>query len=72
MTVESLVSEALELSPAEKAELIESIARSLEPARKDEAWGAEAERRIDAVDSGDLETVAATDALASGRNALKA
>lgn len=54
---ERVLTDALELPPIERAELIEQLLSSFEfPARKtiDELWAKEAEERIEAYDRGEL------------------
>ena len=57
-----LLEEALKLPPEERAELIERLASSLDPAdrkRIDELWGLECEARLDALDAGRLSSAPA-------------
>jgi len=59
---EKILADALELSPIERAELIEELLSSFEfPARKsiDDLWAEEAEDRIDAYERGDISTTTA-------------
>ena len=59
---EKLLTEALELSPIERAELVEQILSSFEfESRKsiDELWAKEAEDRIDAYDAGEIKSIPA-------------
>jgi putative addiction module component (TIGR02574 family) len=54
---QKILTEALDLSPTERAELVEQILASFEfPARKDidAAWAQEAEDRIDAYERGEI------------------
>ncbi|MFQ5652757.1 MAG: addiction module protein [bacterium] len=54
---ESILTKALQLSPIERAELIEELLSSFEfPSRKaiDELWAKEAEDRIDAYERGEM------------------
>jgi len=54
---EKILSEAVDLPPIERAELIEQLLSSFEfPSREaiDKLWAAEAEDRIDAYDRGEL------------------
>ncbi len=56
---QKILNEALDLSPLERAELVEQILASFEfPARKDidAAWAQEAEERIDAYERGEIGT----------------
>ena len=53
----SVVQDALELPPLERAQLLEDIYRSLENefvGERTEKWGAEAEARIDAFENGEI------------------
>ena len=57
-----LLNEALELSPAERAEFAEQLLSSLETTsdkRIDELWAIEAEQRIDAYQRGELRSTSA-------------
>jgi putative addiction module component (TIGR02574 family) len=61
---ESILAEALELPPVERAELVESILSSFEfQSRKaiDMLWALEAEDRIDAYDRGEMAAIPAKD-----------
>ena len=61
---EKVLSEALELSPIERADLVEQIMSSFEfVSRKsiDELWAKEAEERIDAYDAGKIKSTPADD-----------
>ena len=61
---ERVLREALELTPTDRAELVEQILASFDfPARKeiDAAWAREAEARIDAYERGEIDTVPAED-----------
>ncbi|NQU65071.1 MAG: addiction module protein [SAR324 cluster bacterium] len=61
---EEIYTKALNLSPIERAELIENLITSFDfPSRKsiDELWGKEAESRIDAFERGEIEAVSARD-----------
>jgi putative addiction module component (TIGR02574 family) len=52
-----LLSEALGLTPMERAQLIDTLLRSFDPKADNEianAWRAEAESRIDAFEAGEL------------------
>jgi putative addiction module component (TIGR02574 family) len=64
---ESILAEALELPPVERAELVESILSSFEfQSRKaiDMLWALEAEDRIDAYDRGEMAAIPAKDVFA--------
>ncbi|MCI0416168.1 addiction module protein [bacterium] len=59
---EKILSEAIELPPIERAELIEQLLSSFEfPSRKsiDDLWAAEVEDRIDAYEKGQLLSIPA-------------
>jgi putative addiction module component (TIGR02574 family) len=59
---EEILAKALELSPMERAELIENLLSSFEfPSRKemDALWAQEAENRIDAFERGNIEAIPA-------------
>ncbi|MEK7857078.1 MAG: addiction module protein [Acidobacteriota bacterium] len=66
MTISALRKEALRLSAEERTKLIDALWESLDtPARSemDKAWGEEAERRIEAHDRGEIQSVEGTTAL---------
>jgi putative addiction module component (TIGR02574 family) len=68
---ESILAEALELPPVERAELVESILSSFEfQSRKaiDMLWALEAEDRIDAYDRGEMAAIPAKDVFAEIEN----
>jgi putative addiction module component (TIGR02574 family) len=58
-TTDNILEKALNLSPSEKAELIDKLIYSLDkPDREvDELWKQEAEKRIDAYEKGKLKKV---------------
>jgi putative addiction module component (TIGR02574 family) len=59
-----ILAEALELSPSERAELVESILSSFEFKSRDDIdalWAAEAEERIAAFDRGEMAAIPAID-----------
>jgi putative addiction module component (TIGR02574 family) len=65
---ESILYQALELPPIERAQLIEQLLSSFEfPARQglDQLWAAEAETRIDAFELGKISTFSLQDAFDS-------
>lgn len=69
---EVLEAEALKLGPAERARLVEHLIASLdEDSEIEEAWAAEVERRIEAVEAGLVQLIPAADVLAQARAALK-
>ena len=68
MTLQSqkILNEALDLSPTERAELVEQILASFDfPARKDidTAWAKEAEERIDAYERGEIGSTSSEDVI---------
>ena len=69
---EILESEALRLSPGERAALAQRLLASLdEDAEIEEAWAVEVERRIAEVESGAVRAIPMAEALAQVRAALK-
>ncbi len=62
---ESLLSQALELSPADKARLVNSLLNSLDQADTaiDKLWSKEAENRIEAYKNGKLKARSIEDVL---------
>jgi putative addiction module component (TIGR02574 family) len=65
-TAEQILKEALELTPVDRAELIERLFRSFDPPADrevDDAWRREIESRIDAYDRGAIETSPAQEVL---------
>jgi putative addiction module component (TIGR02574 family) len=59
---EQVLKDALSLSPAERAALVELLLASLDPPARgtvDSLWAAEAEDRIDAYERGEIPTIAA-------------
>lgn len=61
---EKVLAEALELTPIERAELVEKILSSFEfKSRKsiDELWAKEVEDRIDAYDAGEIKSIPANE-----------
>ncbi len=70
--LEILETEALRLTPSERATLAQRLLASLdEDAEIEEAWAAEIERRIADVESGAVQVVPIAEALARVRAALK-
>ena len=63
VAAKKLISEALLLKPAEKFIVIEALIKSLDVAdpRIEEAWAAEAEKRLRAYKKGELETISFED-----------
>ena len=70
--LEILESEALKLTPGERAVLAQRLLASLDKdAETEEAWAVEIERRIADVESGAVQVVPIAEALAQVRAALK-
>ncbi|MEJ7670870.1 MAG: addiction module protein [Casimicrobiaceae bacterium] len=70
--LEILESEALKLTPSERAALAQRLLASLEEDSEiEEAWAAEIERRIAEVESGAVQVVPIAEALAQVRAKLK-
>ena len=60
LTKEQILTEALSLAPQEREELAEAIWLSIDGLTREEidaAWVAECQRRLDAVDRGEMELV---------------
>lgn len=63
MSVETIQTEALHLSPGERAQLIDALWDSLaspEVRAREQAWAQESERRLDAFEAGQLPAREAT------------
>ena len=74
MTLAKVQASAMELSAVERAELLDWLWDGLQPQgvlELQERWVAEAERRIDAVDRGELSTVDGPTALAEWRRSFR-
>lgn len=72
MQFSSLEAEALKLSPEERVLLADHLLASVAPEGEVErAWGAEVERRLREVESGASALVAAEEAIARARQALR-
>ena len=70
--LEILESEALKLTPGERAALAQRLLASLdEDAEIEDAWATEVERRIAEVESGAVQVIPIAEALARVRAALK-
>lgn len=70
--LEVVEAEALKLSAEERARLADRLLASLsEDAEVEEAWAAEVERRIAEIESGQVQLVPASEAIARARAALK-
>lgn len=66
-TAEHILKDALDLSPVERAELIERLFQSFDRSqdrRVDAAWATEIESRIDAYDKGKINASSAEDVFA--------
>jgi putative addiction module component (TIGR02574 family) len=64
-TVELLEAEALQLSPSDRARLVERLIASLDADPDvEEAWAAEVERRNAEIESGKVSLIAGSEALA--------
>ncbi|NIA29958.1 MAG: addiction module protein [Actinobacteria bacterium] len=65
-SVREILDIALKMKPADKSLIVEGILRSLDEPDKtiDEIWAVEAERRLQAYKSGNLETVSYKDVFA--------
>jgi len=69
LTIEVLEAEALQLSAAERARLVERLIASLDADPKiEEAWIAEVERRQTEIDNGAVSLVSGSEALARLRS----
>jgi putative addiction module component (TIGR02574 family) len=73
MSLTSIQEEIVQLSSAERARLIDFLWESLDEARvkEIEAWAAESEERIEAVDRGELKTVDGPSSLQELRSSLR-
>ena len=66
-----LLAEAMSLSPAERADLVEQLLVSLDASPSlqiDQLWAQEAEDRLDAFERGDIRTVSAKEAFDTARH----
>lgn len=71
-TIAELEAEALKLAPEERAHLADRLLASLSSDDHiDEAWYAEAERRLAELDSGAVTPVSAETAVARARDAIR-
>lgn len=69
---ETIESEALKLTVAERAKLAEHLIASLdEDSEIEEAWAVEVERRIAEIEAGTVQLIPAAEVIASARAALK-
>jgi putative addiction module component (TIGR02574 family) len=70
--LERLETEALKLTPGERAALAQRLLESLDvDAEIEEAWAAEIERRIADVESGAVQVIPIDEALAQVRSSLR-
>jgi len=67
---EKILDEALKLSPIERANIVDRLVSSLDKPDKtiDDLWRKEIDDRIDAYESGKMETVSVEEVLAKYRN----
>lgn len=71
MNIQEIESQALRLPPSQRALLAQHLIASLDEADEVErAWGDEAARRSDALDSGVVKAVAASDVFADARRVV--
>ncbi|BAL26402.1 addiction module protein [Azoarcus sp. KH32C] len=69
---EVLEAEALKLGTADRARLVEHLIASLdEDTEIEEAWAADVERRMEAIDTGSAQLMPVADVIAQARAALK-
>ena len=70
--LEIVESQALKLSPEERAQFADRLVAGLFEDREiDDAWAAEVERRIDEIESGRATLIPAADSIAKARAAIK-
>lgn len=72
--VKQIASQAMQLTPAQRAELADLLVESLESTPPDEVqklWVDEAVKRLEEVRSGKIETIPGKDVLAEARRMLK-
>jgi putative addiction module component (TIGR02574 family) len=73
MTLEQLASEAMSLTSAERAQLVERLVESLDPGHAkqvQEMWIDESRKRRDDVRNGRVQTISGDEALATVRRAI--
>lgn len=73
-TLERIEQEILQLTPAQRAELVDFLVESLESTQPDEIqrlWIAEAKRRLSEVRSGNVKTIPGEEVLAEARRLVK-
>jgi putative addiction module component (TIGR02574 family) len=75
MSSAELMHKAMELSAGDRAELARQLIRSLEPEAPDvdadDAWEAEIERRLQAVDRGDAKLIDWRESVSRARHSLR-
>jgi putative addiction module component (TIGR02574 family) len=70
--LEIVETQALKLSPGERAQLADRLVTSLfKDQAIEDAWAAEAERRIEEIESGRATLIPAADSIARARAAIK-
>lgn len=70
--LESLAAEALALAPEDRVQLADRLLASVFPSKDiEDAWAAEVERRIEAIESGRAAMTPASEAIARARAAIK-
>jgi putative addiction module component (TIGR02574 family) len=72
--LDQIAQKALQLTPAQRAELVDFLVESLESAQPDELqhlWVAEAARRLSEVRSGKVKTIPGEEVLAEARRLVK-
>jgi len=70
--LEIVEAQVLKLSPEERAQLADRLITSLfEDHEIEDAWAAEAERRVDEIESGRAKLIPAADSIARARAAIK-
>lgn len=71
-SLDNLEAQALKLPPEERAQLADRLISSLfEDHEIENAWAAEVEQRIEAIESGRAKLIPASDAIARARAAIK-
>lgn len=70
--LETLEEQAMGLTPEERVELADRLIASVFRDNDiEEAWASEVERRVAAIEAGDVKMIRATDAIARARAAIK-
>lgn len=73
-TLKQIVQEALQLTPAQRAELADFLVESLNSAQPDELqrlWAAEANKRLEEIRSGKVKAIPGEEVLAEARRSVK-